>query len=156
MDFYKQRYGLSLEKIPEGGSKTPDFICMSDGKTIFVAELKTLVRDIVSEDAGYVFEEDGFATKEREDNSVNRIRSRIEKAVGQLKLYTEPKIVILLNRDGLDHLDLKEAVDGWLSYGEGKSKVINRRSAYIAADLKEHISKIDLITWIDEAKRLTA
>jgi len=152
--YFKEQFGLTLRKIPEHPSgKSPDFECIEDGLCIFVAELKTITDHLPSEATRWTMTQhsDVEMSAVRDDNSPNRVANLIEKAHMQLRTRTEPKLVILLNDAGLDILDLKEAIDGYLDYRNQSTKILrNTKSAYIAKRLQPTLAELDAIIWMEK------
>jgi hypothetical protein len=148
-EFFSEVYGLELRKLSELPASTADFEHLSASGRDFVAELKTLIWEPPSAERGWTLNPDGSA--ERDDNAPERVASKIHEAFKQLRGYSEPKILVLLNCDpALDVLDLLEAYRGYLVYGDASFGYVNRMSRQLAEGrIRFEKSSIDLYIWLD-------
>ena len=149
IELFKEKFDIQLVKIPETDAKTPDYMYKPDSDLIFVAELKDIIRGLVSEKTGWKKDNGWWRKKE---NAVKKVADKIHEAYKQLKKYNSPKVLIILNYDpSVDFNDLNETYDGFLDYGSpGSIQIRNTASAKIAnGRIKDEKDKIDLYIWID-------
>ncbi|MHB8154267.1 MAG: hypothetical protein ACYDG3_14665 [Bacillati bacterium] len=161
MDLLKRRYGVELVKIKETDQKTADFECHKGGKPICVAELKDIEYYLPSAETGWKIEKseeplDGvriLSASRQKDNGPNRVARLIHTAYKQLQHYELPRVLIFLNQDSrVDVLDLKEAIEGQLTYDNDNSSYANTAFSETEAfaDIETEKKSIDLYIWIDK------
>jgi len=150
---FQRNYGVHLSKIKESGDKSPDYEFIFNGKRVFVCELKTIER-VRTEAAGWeiINDSEGMREATRDDNAVERVARKIHEAHKQLKSYSQPKVLIFLNKDSLvDFKDLEEAFNGYQIYSNGRVKLVNTASARIANGIiRNEKYDIDLYVWVDK------
>jgi hypothetical protein len=146
---FAQLYALQLQKVPESREKTFDFELTAQRGRIAAVEVKTLVATPRTPENGWVRTEQGFVT--RGDNSATRVGARIHDAYKQLRTATEPKVLVFVNDETLmDFLDLQEAVNGHVIYGEGEQRFKNSTGMKIAdGRIRDEKRAIDLYVWIN-------
>jgi hypothetical protein len=154
MDLFLRRFGLGLTKVPETKCPMPDFEFVRDNQRLFVAELKDIEHQPMSEKAGWTLPgpDDECPVAHRTDNAVRRVANKIHDAFKQLGNFTCPRVLIFLNHDSMvDEKDLMEAFTGQLPYSNGVITVINTVSKGIAnGRIREEKTQIDLYIWIQK------
>jgi len=93
----------------------------------------------------------------RTDNAPQRVGKLIHEAWKQLRTAKEPRILVFVNDETqMDSLDLQEAFDGFLHYGNDSLGFYkNTASAKVANEaIREGKWEIDLYVWIDRWRGL--
>jgi hypothetical protein len=146
-----QRFHVVLRKLPEDTIKTADYELLDGTERVAVLEVKQLQSTPRTAKNGWeIVERDGVRHAEREDNVPRRVGDVIRAASKQLRGYVEPKILVFLNEERLaDVLDLDEAYNGFLDYGDGLYGYTNTASARIADRILKAKKLIDLYVWIN-------
>jgi hypothetical protein len=146
---FRDRYGLTLRKIPERANPTPDFDVYAGSAQIAVLEVKALEETaplVTPEELG-----DGnfIARAQRVDNGAGRVATKIHDAAHQLESSSLPKILVLVN-DGieLDKFDLQEALQGFLWTDDGQ-KLSSMRPSAVDRAMQDR-QMVDLYVWLDE------
>jgi len=156
-ELFRTRYGVTLEKIDEGGGsdgQTADFELIKSNKRVFVCELKEFERVEPSKKHNWTIIQhpDGSEETYGASNAPNRISRCIYEAYKQLGRYREPKVLIFLNHDAMDYRDLEETYRGYLIFEVGETRIKNtyakRASEGIIKDVK---TMIDLYIWVDSS-----
>jgi hypothetical protein len=125
---------------------------------VFVCELKDFQDVEPSEKDGWAitYHSDDMVEASKASNAPNRISKHIDVAYDQLSKYSEPKVLIFLNRSGMDYRDLEETYRGYSIIEYGSIRIKNtyakRASEGKIRDIK---SKIDLYIWIDYSAWIT-
>ena len=121
-ELFEAQFKINLQKIDEQGGRegsTSDYEFIQDGQRRFVCELKDLEDTPPKEEDGWtiVHHPNGNIKSFRKSNAaINRITKDINKAHKQLIKYTEPKILVFLNRTPrLDVGDFDETLKGIVS-----------------------------------------
>ena len=148
-ELFEQLYALRLRKVPESNDKTFDFELTVQQRRVAAVEVKTLVATPRTSENGCVNAEQGFVT--RSDNAAKRVGAQLHEAYKQLVKASDPKVLVFVNDETLmDFLDLKEAVNGYLIYGEGEERFKNTTGMKIAQGrIREEKRAIDLYVWIN-------
>ena len=116
-------YGARLHKIPKSeqeGVKTPDFELLVTDVRVAVLEVKHLVRTPRTPENGWQVKvsANGIREATRTDNAPQRVSKLIHEAWKQLHTVPDPKILVFVNDETqMDSLDLQEAFNGFLHYG---------------------------------------
>lgn len=152
---FAERYKINLDVIERSNNKSSDFKYVKDGKTIFVAELKTLewVRPsekIVTKKGIIKWQQ----TKVGKDNNPSKIAHLVKEAHSQLISYKEPKILIYFNESiDCDFLDLISALTGNLIFYDKNNptdqETYNLYKHIANGEIKEKKKDIDLYIWIE-------
>jgi hypothetical protein len=151
------RFSVELRKLPEAGVKTADFELLEQGQRMAALEVKLLERTPRTPENGWhVVVRDGMTQSTRNDNAPARVGRVIHAAFKQLRQYEVPKILVFVNDESmLDVLDLDEAYNGFLNYGDEKTGYASWASKKIAnGDIAEEKTLIDLYVWIDRQRAL--
>jgi hypothetical protein len=147
-ELLEQLHGVQLRKMPEADSKTFDFELLSSGRRVAAVEVKTLGRTPRTKANGWITDEHGFDT--RTDNGASRIGDAIHAAYKQLSAAAEPKTLVIVNDDAIDALDLDEAVNGYLMYGEGDLRFKNTAAQKITRGrIRDEKLAIAMYIWIN-------
>lgn len=153
VDAFQSRFRISLTKVQESSTKSPDFeVTDSDGR-VFVIELKNIEYNQASEATGWVVRtsKNGITEAERPSNSVSRIGVKVYEAYKQLKRFAEPRGIVFLNYDRrvrANHLD--EAYRGYQIYSNADWAYKNVAAQRIAEGrLKRVKDFIDFFIWIE-------
>jgi hypothetical protein len=118
-----KRYGACLHKIPKSeqeGVKTPDYELLVTHVRVAVLEVKRLVRTPRTLENGWQLKvsANGIREATRADNAPQRVGKLIHEAWKQLRTVRDPKILVFVNDETqMDTLDLQEAFNGFLHYG---------------------------------------
>jgi len=146
-----RHFNVVVRKLPEDSIKTADYELLAEDERAAVLEVKQLQSTPRTAKNGWkVIERDGVCHAQREDNAPRRVSDVIRAASKQLRGYAEPKILIFLNDEPLaDVLDLDEAYNGFLDYGDDLYGYTNMASARIADRILKAKKLIDLYVWID-------
>lgn len=155
-DLFEQRYSINLSKIPETIRKTPDFEYIVRGERIFVAELKSL-NHAVSEERGWITKQISPRLTEsykKKDNASSRLEKIIYEAIKQLRGFSEPKVLIILNEDPfIDEIDLEEALTGQSVHKFEDVTFVNRVYPGDASRrLSSSIDELDLVVFVDKQR----
>ncbi len=148
--------GVTLVDLePRHDQPTADFEMVDSGKSVLVAELKTLVDTPASVETGWTIEvdEDGGQQATRPHNGPGRIMKKVGKAHRQLSMYPHPWATILHNADfRVDVGDFFEAFSGAREFGKvGERRIINIASRGIALGHTFPTRyDVDLYIWVDE------
>jgi len=144
-------YGVQLAKIPESDTKTFDYELLSSGRRVAAVEVKRLGVAARTPENGWVRTEGGALTRPSGDNASARVGAAIHDAYKQLSTATSPKVLVFLNDEHLiDLLDLHEAVNGYLIYGDGAHAHKNLAGMKVAQGrIREEKMQIDLYVWIN-------
>jgi hypothetical protein len=156
------RYGACLHKIPKSeqeGVKTPDYELLVTDVRVAVLEVKRLVRTPRTPENGWQVKvsANGIREASRTDNAPQRVSKLIHEAWKQLHIVPDPKILVFVNDESqMDSLDLQEAFNGFLHYGnDSLGYYKNAVSAKVAnGAIREEKWQIDLYVWIDRCRRL--
>ena len=154
-NLFDERYGACLRKIPETSEPTPDYELVVEGKRCAVLEAKRLERAPRTPENGWRVSRHGPITRAtREDNGPSRVTALIHKACRQFSAFSDPKILAFVNDENmLDALDMEEAFNGSLYYGNEQIGYANTSSAKIAnGRIREEKKNIDLFIWMDRYK----
>ena len=159
---FKELFKVDCEDIPrEKDKKTADYFLKADNRIIAVCEVEDIEYDYPSEERGWKLEPDGGWSKEAPVNDEGRIGKKVQRAFSQLKDYSCPKILVIVDFDDFAHpLHSLEAA----TTGVGGSRIIiqetfggveiNANSYHIAkGKIKDMVEKIDLYFWIDGQKK---
>ena len=98
-----------------------------------------------------------YGGRTRPDNGASRVGSAIHTAYKQLATATNPKVLVLLNDEhAIDFMDLHEAVNGYLVYGNDEVGRFRNLSGVKIAEgrIKDEKLAIDLYVWINRYERL--
>lgn len=150
---FNERFGLSLEKIPDGKKQTPDFFLKKNNKKIAVIEVKDLeeIHPTAKNPVGY--KKNNFGVWFKNDNSASRISKRINEAHSQLKNnFNLPRIIVLVNYSlSLDVLDLRGTLEGYLVYASKGGIQVKNLSPYnkISPSIRKKFKDIDLYFWVE-------
>lgn len=152
-ELFEQLYALRLRKVPESNHKTFDFELTVQQRRIAAVEVKTLMATPRTTENGWVHSQQGFVT--RTDNAAKRVGAQIHEAYKQLVKASEPRVLVFVNDETLmDFLDLKEAVNGYVIYGEGEERFKNTTGMKVAQGrIREEKLAIDLYVWINRNGR---
>jgi hypothetical protein len=144
-------YGVQLKKVPESDVPTFDYELLSDGQRVAAVEVKTLMLTPRTHDNGWERTDGGLMTRPDGDNAAKRVAALIHSAYKQLATATDPKVLVFVNDERLmNPLDLKEAVDGYLIYGDDVGRFKNLSGMRIAEGrIREEKTLIDLYVWIN-------
>jgi hypothetical protein len=152
-ELFARLYGTTLRKVSESrdtGAKTFDHELLAGGKRVAAIEVKRLGRVPRTPENGWKRDDStGFMT--RTDNGAARVGDAIHKAYKQLSTSTDTKMLVFVNDDSMDFLDLKEALDGYLIYGNeevGYHKNIAGRKV-AEGRIRDEKAMIDLYIWIN-------
>ena len=153
---FQDRFNIKLLDIKEISNPesltSPDFKFIKDGKTIFIAELKTFIQTRPTENEPLGYKRVGKFW-EKSDNTPSKVAGRIKKAYSQLERYKKfPKIIMFLNESiDVDHIDLKSALTGKISfYDDNSNEEILELYEHISnGEINKIKSGIDLYIWID-------
>lgn len=156
------RYGAYLLKIPKSeqeGVKTPDFELLVTDVRVAILEVKRLVRTPRTPGNGWQVKvsANGIREATRTDNAPQRVSKLIHEAWKQLHTVPDPKIHVFVNDESqMDSLDLQEAFNGFLHYGnDSLGYYKNTVSAKVAnGAIRGEKWQIDLYVWIDRCRRL--
>jgi hypothetical protein len=156
------RYGACLRRIPkseEEGVKTPDYELLVTNARVAVLEVKRLVRTPRNPENGWQMKmsSNGICEATRIDNAPQRVSKIIHEAFKQLNTVPDPKILVFVNDETqMDSLDLLEAFNGFLHYGnDSLGYYKNTVSAKVAnGAIREEKWRIDLYIWIDRCRRI--
>jgi hypothetical protein len=147
-ELFKQLYGVQLRKVPESREKTFDFELMSGDRCVAAVEVKRLGDVPMTPENGWRPTDSGFMS--RPDNAASRVGTAIHAAYKQLARATSPKVLVFVNDAHMDFLDLKEAVEGYLVYGDGDQRFRSPTGMKIAEGrIREEKLAIDLYVWIN-------
>lgn len=152
-------YGVQLSKVPESDAKTFDYELLSEGRLVAAVEVKRLGVAPRTPENGWVRTEGGFMTRPAGDNGPARVGKAIHEAYKQLAKATDPKVLVFVNDEHLiDALDLKEALDGYLVYGDDNvGRFKNPTGMKIAQGrIREEKTLIDLYVWINRYEGRTS
>jgi hypothetical protein len=152
-------YGVQLSKVPESSAKTFDYELSSDGRRVAAVEVKRLGVVPRTPENGWVRTETGFLTRPSGDNGPARVGAAIHDAYKQLAAATDPKVLVFVNDEHvIDALDLKEAVEGYLVYGNDEvGRFKNPTGMKIAEGrIRDEKRLIDLYVWINRYELLTS
>jgi hypothetical protein len=150
-------YDVQLRKVPESRGKTFDFELLSEGSRAAAVEVKRLGVVPRTLENGWVRPESGFMTRSGGDNAAARVGAAIHDAYKQLATATEPKVLAIVNDEhSIDALDLKQALDGYLIYGNEDARFKNLSGMKIAQGrIRDEKRRIDLYVWINRYERRT-
>ena len=99
--------GISLSRIPEGNSKTPDYE-LTINQQLIVTEVKEIVRNREEQDSDQVLRQRGYGNV-LSTTPGDRVRKKISKSSRQIKARTQgkyPSLLVLCDRGLLaGHLD---------------------------------------------------
>ena len=160
-ELFHRLYGAHLQKIPESkqeGVRSPDYELLDAGERVAVLEVKRLIRTPRTPENRWQVKgcKEDIQEATRIDNGPQRVGALIHNASKQFAKFSGPKIVVFVNDESLlDCLDLHEAFNGFLSYGNDSLGYYNNRvSAKIAnGQIREEKWKIDLYVWIDRCRQ---
>jgi hypothetical protein len=151
-ELFLELYGVELRQVPESKAKTFDYELLSNEQPVAAVEIKRFGVVPRTPENGWVRTENGFMTRPGGDNGPSRVGDAIHKAYQQLATATGPKALVFVNDEHLmDALDLKEALDGYLLYGNddvGRFKNLSGMKIAQGRILNEKGS-IDLYVWIN-------
>jgi hypothetical protein len=143
---------VRLRKVPETNTKTFDHELLSGEsgeRRVAAVEVKKLVRAPRTPENGWVPTEYGGMVRAH-DNSAARVGRVIHEAYKQLKAAAEPKVLVFVNDEHMDALDLKEALNGYLIYGNGDTRFKNPSAMKVArGTIRAEKYLIDLYVWIN-------
>ena len=145
-------YGVELKKVPESTTKTFDYELRSEGQRVAAVEVKRLGVAPRTAENGWVRTQDGFMTCPGGDNGAARVGDAIHAAYKQLACAADPKILVFVNDEHLiDALDFKEAMDGYLVYGNNDVGRFKNPTGMKVANgrIREEKTSIDLYVWIN-------
>jgi len=151
-ELFADLYGVELRKVPESNTKTFDYELLSNEQRVAAVEVKRLGVVPRTPGNGWVRTEGGFSTRPGGDNGPSRVGDAIHKAYQQLATTTDPKVLVFLNDEYLiDLLDLHEAVNGYLVYGNDQTGRFKNPSGMRIAQgrIKAEKLAIDLYVWIN-------
>jgi hypothetical protein len=149
-ELFEELYGVQLRKIPESASRTFDFELRSSGQRVAAVEVKCLGLVPRTPENGWTRNEDGSMT--RTDNGARRIVDFIHAAYKQLSTAVDPKVLVFVNDESLiDALDLRQAMQGYLVYGNGEVGRFKNVAPVGAAErrIEEEKYRVDLYIWIN-------
>jgi hypothetical protein len=149
-ELFAELYGVLLRKVPESNTKTFDHELLSGEQRAAAVEVKKLVRAPRTPENGWLPTEYGGMVRSH-DNSAARVGRVIHEAYKQLKAAAEPKVLVFVNDEHMDALDLKEALNGYLIYGDDDVGRYKNPSAMKVArgTIREEKYLIDLYVWIN-------
>lgn len=156
----ESQHSVHLRKIPEStieGRRTADYELMSCEDRLAVVEVKNLRPSDETEANGWTVDErdNGIRVATRRDNAPHRVGRLIRESWKQLCEEDVVRILAIVNDDPfVDHMDLFEAYNGFLRYGNsGGVGYRNVASSRVAnGDIRSIKSKIDLYVWLDRAR----
>jgi hypothetical protein len=156
----RDRYAACLRKIPRSeqeGVKTPDYELLVTNGRAAVLEVKRLVRTPRTPENGWHVKVSSTGIREatRIDNAPQRVSKLIHEAFKQLNTVPDPKILVFVNDETqMDSLDLLEAFNGFLYYGnDSVGYYKNTVSAKVAnGAIRDEKWRIDLYVWIDRCR----
>jgi hypothetical protein len=148
-ELFEELYAIQLRKVPESWEKTFDFELLSQRRRVAAVEVKRFGKVPATPEKGWVATDSGFMT--RPDNAASRVGAAIHKAYKQLATTKDPRVLVFINDETLmDFFDLKEAMVGYLTYGEGEQRFRNVTGMKIAEGrIREEKRSIDLYVWIN-------
>jgi hypothetical protein len=147
-ELFEELYAIQLRKVRESRERTFDFELLDQEHRVAAVEVKRLGVVPRTAENGWVATDSGFMT--RQDNAAARVGAAIHDAYKQLAKATDPKVLVFVNDAHMDFLDLREAVDGYLIYGEGDQRFRNPTGMKIAQGrIREEKLSIDLYVWIN-------
>ena len=157
-EIYVQRFclehGLILRKIAAGSQPTPDFEALHGNFRELVLEVKNFEPfDELQLDLDFTVEA-AMRGCLRDDNGPGRVGKVIHAAAKQLRSYSCPKVLVVVNDEPcLDVHDLDAAYRGYLLYRTSDRRLEADRSSARIADGRVRDSKtvIDLYVWIDRS-----
>ncbi len=154
-----RRWSTVLAKLPESALKGPDYELLKDGQRVALAEVKLVERLPMTPEHGWLPDPSspGAFTLNRIDNAPSRVGRKLHEAWKQLRAFSEPKILVYVNDDSdVDRMDLHEAINGFMVYGNDETgRIVNTVSKRIAAgDIREEKYRIDLYVWVDRHRDL--
>lgn len=143
-------HGLTLLKVPQGASRTPDFQVIQNGVPVAYCELKSPRDEWLDNELGkaqFVKIVGGL----RNDPTFNRIGRLAQKAAEQFHAVNAmrllPNILVVVNHDDASGFsDLIETFTGMFHAADGSRHVTMPQAA---SRLKHAKSQIDLCVWID-------
>jgi hypothetical protein len=150
-ELFAELYGVKLRKVPESDAKTFDHELLSEARRVAAVEVKRLGVVPRTPENGWVRTEYGFMTRPGGDNSAARVGAAIHDAHKQLRTATEPKVLVFVNDEHMDALDLREALNGYLIYGnEDVGRYKNPSGMKVAEGrIRDEKRLIDLYVWIN-------
>ena len=149
-ELFEELYGVQLRKVPESATKTFDFELLSSGQRVAAVEVKCLGVVPRTPENGWTRNEDDSTT--RTDNGARRIGDFIHAAYKQLSTAVDPKVLVFVNDESLiDALDLKQAMQGYLVYGNSEVGRFRNVARVGAAERRIEDKKylVDLYIWIN-------
>lgn len=161
-ELLKKRFNIDCISIPREQRATSDYF-LKINKTIAVCEVKDIKDQIPSEENGWKKGDFGFFSRPVNDES--RIGHKIQEAFAQLKDYNEPKVLVIVDFDGLPYptYSLNAAVTG---VGGSERIIITETMQGVHTDtnsyhiargkIKDKVRKINLYFWIDAKKEKIA
>jgi len=152
IELLKRKFNITLCKIPETeDSRSPDFKGYRGKELILHAELKTIVPSSAPTGWFVVTHKDGSKSAIPDVNALSRLAYKIHKSYGQLILFPQPRVLILLNDDpNVDLGHLEGVYTGYELHTDGKNEIISPCYDYgFSKRIDNEKSVVDLYLWID-------
>jgi len=150
---FRTEFDLEVREIPETSQKSPDFeVSDRQGHTAII-ELKTLESRKASEAQGWQVTRlpNGMSEATRKNNSVSRLAEKIGEAEKQVRTYTVPRGVVILNWDSRVNIShLEELYQGCRVYANAEASYRNTAAARVTNGRFKNVrSDIDFFVWLE-------